>query len=288
MHTCTNPGCLNPEIEGPIGDADNTVRLVKFEREGKKTVALVHFSTHPDVIGGNNLSSDWPGFVRRMTESEIPDTHCILINGFQGDVNHIDVKKPSIAKKEDPLFFQKRYAHSEKMGRIITDTVKEIWNETAEKKATPVACYGTVKYVPTNTKYMDEIDRFRQMKKDFEAKLIKLPMGPRAEMNRVLNLPEQTLFQKMPVNILGIGEIAIVGLGGEPFTWYGVKAREAAPELYLLPACLVNGAQGYLPSKDAFEEGGYEAVGSSFTVSLADQVPAAIARMLGEHKEKLN
>ena len=285
--TRTNPGCLNPDIDGPIGDADNTVRRVKFEREGKKTIALVHFSTHPDVIGGNNLSADWPGFVRRMTENEIPETLCILVNGFQGDVNHVDVKKPTIAVKEDPQFFEKRYAYSERMGRIITDTVKEIWNETAEKKATPIACYGTVEYIPTNTKFMDEIDRFRQMKKDFDAKLIKLTMGPRAEMNRVLNLPEQTLFQKMPVSILGMGEIAIVGLGGEPFTWYGVKAREAAPELYLLPACLVNGAQGYLPSKDAFAEGGYEAMGSSFTVSLADKVPAAVAGMLNEHKEKL-
>jgi hypothetical protein len=49
----------------------------------------------------------------------------------------------------------------------------------------------------------------------------------------------------------------------------------------------VNGAQGYLPSKDAFAEGGYEAVGSSFTISLADKVPAAVAGMLNEHKEKL-
>ena len=203
-------------------------------------------------------------------------------------MNHINVSKPSVTQKGDPLATEKKYADSRRMGRIITEAVKELWDKTEEKKCTPIATYGTVEYIPTNTKYIDEIDRFRKMKEDFEAGLIKLPMGPRAEMNRVLGLPDQALFQKMPVSVLGMGEIAIVGLGGEPFTWYAEKAREAAPELYLLPACLVNGGQGYLPSATAFEEGGYEAVGSSFTPILAERIPATIGGFLNEHKEKLN
>lgn len=79
--TRTNPGHNNPDIVGPIGNADNTVRLVKFERKAADDIVLVNFQTHPDVIGGNKFSADWPGFARRLTEKSIPGVKCILVNG---------------------------------------------------------------------------------------------------------------------------------------------------------------------------------------------------------------
>jgi len=285
--TKTNPGYMKPDVVGPIGEADNTVRLIKFKREGKKDIALVNFSTHPDVIGGSKISADWPGFVRRMTEARIAGTHCILVNGCQGDTNHIDVSKPTVATKDDPLATEKRYANSQRMGGIITDAVVELWDKTVEKKATPITCNNRIEYIPTNTKGMDEIERYRQMKKDADAGLIKLAMGPKAEVSRVLQLPEEKLFQKVPAAVIGFGEFAIAGIGGEPFTWYAKAAREAAPELYVIAACLVNGGEGYLPTEEAFDEGGYEAMTTRFTKSIATQIPAAVGDMLNAHKRSL-
>ena len=48
----TNPGKYRDEVASPVGEQDHNVRLVKFVREGKKNIALVNFSTHPDTIGG--------------------------------------------------------------------------------------------------------------------------------------------------------------------------------------------------------------------------------------------
>ena len=74
--TKTNP---QPEdmdqVVGPLGEADNKVRLIRFKREGMKDIALVNFSTHPDVIGKTKFTADWPGFVRRITETDIPDKY---------------------------------------------------------------------------------------------------------------------------------------------------------------------------------------------------------------------
>ena len=285
--TRTNPGCMNPDVLGPIGDADNTVRLVKFVREGKKNIALVNFSTHPDVIGGCKISADWPGFVRRMTEKDLPDTLCILVNGAQGDVNHVDVTKPTIAEKGDPMIREKRYAFAMDMARTITDVVVEIWDKTEEKKGVPISCHNRLEYIPTNTKYIDEIDRFKEMKRQKDAGEIKLALGPNAEMCRVLQLYDEALFQKVPAAVLGMGEIAIAGFGGEPFTWYATAAREAAPDLYVIAACLVNGGEGYLPTKEAFDEGGYEAVSTRFTPCVAEKIPGAVKEMLDEHKKLL-
>ncbi|MBQ3127304.1 MAG: hypothetical protein IJC15_09565, partial [Clostridia bacterium] len=118
----TNPGRLNPNLVRPAAEADNTVRLVRFRRVGVKDIALVNFSTHPDVVGGEKSSADWPGFVRRYVERDNDDVSCIFVNGAQGDTNHIDFFKE---KQWDD-----RYAHSAFMGRTIADVVRAIWDKT--------------------------------------------------------------------------------------------------------------------------------------------------------------
>ncbi len=287
--TRTNPGCLNPDVVAPLSDADNTVRLVRFFREGKKDIALVNFSTHPDVISGNKFSADWPGFVRRNMEKDLPDVQCILVNGCQGDVNHIDVTKPAITqgiRKGDPAWVEKRYAHAQKMGRIIADTAISIWDKTEERKATPVTAHNRIDYIPTNTDGMGEEEEQRELLRRHEAGEVKLSIGPLARAKRIVGMVEDKLYQKVPTALLGIGDVAIAGIGGEPFTRYATAAREAAPELFVITACLVNGGEGYLPTKEAFEEGGYEAGSTRFTPCVADRISGSIKKMLDCHKEK--
>ena len=81
-------------LTGRCDEADNTMRLVRFHREGAKDIAILNFSTHPDVIGGEYMSADWPGFTRRFVEEDIPDVSCLFFTGCQGDSNHIDFFKP--------------------------------------------------------------------------------------------------------------------------------------------------------------------------------------------------
>ncbi len=288
--TRTNPGCLNPDVVAPLSDPDNTVRLVRFFREGKKDIALVNFSTHPDVIGGNKFSADWPGFVRRNVEADLPDVHCILVNGCQGDVNHVDVFRPAITqgiKKGEPGFVEKRYAHAKKMGRIIADTAISVWDKTVEKQATPVSAHNRIDYIPTNTEGMGEEEESRELLRKHESGEQKLSIGPFARAKRILGMVEDKLYQKVPTALLGIGEVAIAGIAGEPFTWYATTARASAPDLFVITACLVNGGEGYLPTKEAFEEGGYEAGSTRFTPCVAEKIPASIKDMLDEHKAKM-
>ena len=79
-------------------ESDNNVRLLRFKRSGKncdkKDIAFVNFSTHADVIHGNKISADWPGFTRRFVEKDI-DALCICTVGFEGDSNHCNYLIPS-------------------------------------------------------------------------------------------------------------------------------------------------------------------------------------------------
>ena len=272
----TNPGCLNPDVEGPLSDADNTVRLVKFEREFKNDIALVNFSTHPDVIGGNKYSADWPGFVRNYVENDLDGVSCIVVNGAQGDVNHIDVTKESLGKDRE-----RRYAHSQKMARIITDTVLDIWEEAEFCEGEEISSEIRIINTLTNTKGIERVEECKQILEDHYSgkKTISIAMGL-GECSRISSLYNETLFQKVPLTVVKIGDLSLVGFGGEPFTDYATYARAAAPDKFVISMCCTNGYQGYIPSKSAFDEGGYEAGSSKFTKDVVKLLQDNIKEML--------
>jgi len=275
----TNPGRGNPDVVGPIGQSDNTVRLLRLKRKDGPEIAIVNFSTHPDVIGGTRISADWPGFVRRYTEAGLPGVKCVLVNGAQGDSNHIDLA--DVEKKKVG------YKHSAYMGRVIVDTVLEIWNKTQPRQTGKILGFVEMKLIPTNTRGMERVEECLELRQRINAGLAEAPkeMGKLGEFHRICNLPRETLYQKVPVSVLGLGDVAFVGFGGEPFTQYATAAREAGKELYVITACLTNGGQGYLPTTEAFEEGGYEAASSSFSETVAPVLQNCAAELLNRYRE---
>lgn len=276
----SNPGWQRPDVVRPASDPDNTVRLLRFKRAGKD-IALVNFWTHPDVIGGDKFSADWPGFVRRYTEQDLKDVHCILFNGPQGDTNHLDFSIPKSVWHDD------RYGFSAMMGRTITDTVLKIWDKTEARQGGLI--WGEVQTVtvPTNTSGIEDMEKWKQIKADYDSgKNRHISQNDLGAMGRIASLDDEMLFQKVPVSVLGVGELAFVGFGGEAFTQYGWDAIKAAPGLTVIPMTLVNGGQGYLPSAQAFGEGGYEANSSRFTPVLQEKINAAVKDMLDKFQEE--
>lgn len=275
--TRTNPGYNNPDIDHPIGDADHTVRFVRFTREGKNDIALVNFQTHPDVISGNKFSADWPGFVRTFTEKELDGVHCLLVNGCQGDVNHINVHGVKIDKNDR----EARYNNSKHMGKVVTDVVVSLWDKTKPIKEGDVACQLKYAYIPSNMNGVEQIEEMTEYYNDYVAgKVGKSTMANIGRARRIAAMPRTALVQTVPVTVVSFGDVAILGYAGEPFTEYAVKPRAMFPELHVMSACLANGSQGYLPSSDAFAEGGYEASSSEFSAALAPTLQSIAVDML--------
>ena len=73
------------------------------------------------------------------------------------------------------------------------------------------------------------------------------------------------------VQVLNIGEIAIVGLPGEIMVEIGLKIKKKAGKKVIV-AGYANGGMGYIPTKKAMSEGGYEA-----TSFLFEDYPAPYA-----------
>ncbi len=69
-----------------VSDADPSLSLVKFEREGEKDVILVNFQTHPHRARGNIVTSDIVGVMREEMEVLL-DCNFAYFTGAAGNVN---------------------------------------------------------------------------------------------------------------------------------------------------------------------------------------------------------
>ena len=100
------------------------------------------------------------------------------------------------------------------------------------------------------------------------ARMVRLEHGPKS----------------FPMNFLGvaIGNVALFGIPGEPFTGVGRGLKEAQGWDLVLPCCLTNGCRGYFPMIDAYEEGGYEARSSSFKAGSAELIVTEGCSLLDE------
>ena len=275
----TNPGKRLDEIVRPCDNADNTVRLLRFKREGANDIAFVNFNTHPDVIGGVLFSADWPGFVRRFVEKEQNGVSCMVLNGVQGDSNHIDF----IGRAQGKGPITDKYGHSEYMGRTIADTVSKIWDKVTAFSTDSVSGGKTVVLNKTRTDGFEEYDTAKKLLDDHFAKISDSPLSTTelGRLRRIVNLRTDPIFKQIPVTVLKIGGIAIVGFGGEPFTHYATAVREAFPELKVIASCCANGFEGYLPTRAALEEGGgYETNASPYSPDIEESCVAAAVKII--------
>jgi len=72
--------------------------------------------------------------------------------------------------------------------------------------------------------------------------------------------------------VIGIqfGDVAFVGLPGEPFTDIGRGIKTRSPFTLTIPCCCTNGYEDYFPMQSAYDEGGYEARSSWFKPGVAE------------------
>ncbi len=259
-------------------EPDQNVYVARFVREGKADIALVKFGTHPDVVATKAFSNDWLGATRRFVEQDVENVHCMMINGFQGDVNHINYYTTDSAGRAQ----MHGQAHAHKMGRVVADAVVDIWRKLTPCAAQSVKTQTDIVYTRTRT---DGAERYDEAKAYCEAYKLdhsaKGPMGI-AEAQRIVEIREAApIYQKIPVCTIEIGDILIAGIGAEPFTKYGYAIRELAKDRALvMTACLMNGYECYMPHTDDFKKRDYAVTRSRFTPALFGETIDAFEKML--------
>ena len=291
----TNPGVLNPDIVGAAGNPpDDEVQLLRIDREGAASLAVLNFQTHPDVIGGEHVSADWPGFARRTFESALGgEVKCLLVNGTEGDVNHVCVNPtPEEQKGLHPDFddVPRGYDHAKHMGAVIAGAALSCWYKTKNLEAGSIRFGARTVCVPSQRPRPEElpearrIDSLHRAGRDAELPYKGMDLTTKvAAAERKLALENGPDNFDLPLSAFAIGTaVVFCGFPGEPFNDIGKEVKAKSPFGLTILSCLTNGDRGYFPFSDSYREGGYEAESSPFGPSVADDLIVGALNLVKE------
>ncbi len=290
----TNPGVNNPNIDHALGTPNETVKLIKIIRKGFRDIFIVNFGTHPDSVGGEYISADYPGFVCSILENAVQNTDCMFLLGVQGDVNHVNVNptpEQSAISKIDFDSVPRSVAHAEYMGRVIAGAVLSICSITKKIEANLIKFTSNTVRFPSN----QENDRLEEAKKIMEyyesGRANELPFKEMAlttavaEATRIVNLENGPDSFPFHLSAISIGDLVFVGIGGEPFTEIGNRISAISPFKKTITCALTNNEGGYVPTSTAYDEGGYEARSSHFKRGCDDIIVNAMQDIFNKLKK---
>lgn len=289
----TNPGIGNPDIVAPLGDVDENLYVLRMVREGGDDIVIANFSDHPDTVGGSKVTGDWPGFARRTLEKALDNVKCVIVNGIQGDVNHIKVdSKDGDFNGIDPNGFDgvgRGYEHAAHMGRVVAGGILQIYTKVNFVPVDDLKFGNLDIALPTNIPTAEEVVKAKEILalhdsgRDSELPYKGMELTTVvAEATRMCKMEHGPDHYPATLSALALGPIAIVGIPGEPFTGVGRQIRAGSKYTMTLACCLVNGAEGYFPVQSAFDEGGYEARSSIFKPGVGEYLAESSLKLIHE------
>ncbi len=289
-----NPGVEHPDLVEPTGPIDPELTMMYVETEDSMSIsAVANFSLH--YIGTDNgsaLSADYFGHFDQLMQRYLGETCVSLLwNAASGQINNIDfsgqtkwtarghkqaVKMANVLAGHfiTEMQFMEMHDTLQLSGKLDTLTFarKQITNEdlqVAEK----------VLSVETGTYDGYETGPFSWVVgQPIPKNLVDIYA---LECQRLAKLPEQ---MTAPIQVLRLGEAAIVALPGEVFveTGLNIKSKSDAKPLFLVS--LANGYIGYICTDEALtQQGGYEtwaAMSSLPDVGTAPAMEALVASLL--------
>ncbi len=278
----TNPGVGNPDILHPIGDIDDRVNVVRFDREGAETIVLANMGCHPDVVGGNNISADWPGMFRRRLEKSLDNVKAIFFNGAQGDINHVNVNAKDGDFNDTFHDFDdvdRGYGHARHMGNVVAGAVLQVYDKVNYRDVDTIRYAYKVTDLPSNMPKPEDMPlahKYHELHlagKDEEIPFKAMELTTVvAEAGRMVRLEHGPASFPLGLSAVAVGPVALLGIPGEPFNGVGRGIKEAEGWEVVMPCCLTNGSEGYFPMQDSYDEGGYEARSSRYKAGTAELI----------------
>lgn len=289
----TNPGKLNPDILRPEGTVDAEIPMVGVKRNGVLSLLFANIVNHSDTIGGCKVSADWPGFVRRIIESQMAENFMFVpVIGTAGNINHFDVSTN---------MDQTCYAEAERIGTGIASTIlkaldslKPCCDMPLETRFARVYCpaheVSDAEYAQacaTVEKYKDEPDVSKADDLTSEDLAKKLPKVLKYFAQQMILLRDEPKAANFPLVGIFFGGNAIIGLPGEPFVEIGLEIKKKIFNDYNTlvaghgPTGNAKLGGGYIPNSFNYGRGGYETEGRSnpFSIKGSELILDALRNM---------
>lgn len=270
------------------GYVDREVQVVRIDDLDEEPIAtLVNYQAHPTIMAfGNRLiTPDYPGPLRRTVEREVGGV-CLFLQGCGGNAQAV------LSFSNQP----KDYRHTgHLLGLEAARVAIETHTVSRRERMLEVVESGAPLAVFADEPLVDRANPTRLRAGIRPATLPVRAAGEPAELARIAAreadglqtlkdqgasadaVREQAFRAKrasMAVDFatryaaqdsvtiqlvaVAVGSIAIVGLPGEPFMELGQAIKHRSPFERTLVCGYFNGYEGYMPTRAAYAEGGYE------------------------------
>lgn len=233
--------CQDPGLRAmPEGVIDPWLKTVAFYDADTKIAACHYYACHPmSYYGDGRVSADFCGLARRKAQEHEPDCTHIYFNGCGGNIGAGKYNDGS--KEMRPILVERMY-------RGITTAATALQPE-------PI---GSVRW--TTAEILPPPDP----RWDAEAILEQIADKSQPVVNR--NRPSYTVAwlrryeRQIPIvlSALHVNGVSLLHLPAESFVEYQLDAQQAAPDRFVACAAYGDGGPWYIPTEEAYPQGGYE------------------------------
>lgn len=272
----TNPGFLNPDVVKPVGPIDPRVGVLFAEDEaGGPLLTWVNYAMHLDCVGGTLISADYPSFLARfLGRIKTPDMTTVFTNGAAGNINNWDVRRPGP---------QRGFDVSRRLGEVLGAAVVKAYThlEPVSPQLRAVSATLSLPPAPITTQEIAEA-----------RKILATPPPPNIDftIDRVKATKVMGIHQlegknlEAEVQVISIGQVALVGIPGELFVELGLEIQKRSPFAHTFIIELANDTLGYIPTRQAFAQGSYEPTSSRFAPGAGEAMVEKAVELLKQLK----
>jgi len=238
-------------LAAPEGVIDPMLKMLTFYQEDRPVVGLSYYATHPQsYFGQGDVTAEFVGLARAERERALDGLLLVHFNGASGNV---------AAGKYNDGTPAARVALTQRMA----DGMRRAWESTQRVPLTAADVAWRVKTVvlPGNPKL--EIATLRRTLADPQA-----PEGDRfSAASKLAFLLRMQAGTGIDLACLQLGNVFILHMPGELFVEYQLAAQAMKPNATVCMAAYGDYGTGYIGTKIAYAEGGYETQPSASNVS---------------------
>jgi len=273
----------------PGGPVDTEVGIIRIDDlAGNPMAVLINYACHAVVLGPDNLliSADYPGFVMNFVERNL-GVPALFVNGACGDINPLDKLTVMRQKRKEDIYDRHggTFEEAKRLGNMIgAEAVKVFLGTETENDLELKVASREIKIPLVDLPSIDELKRMLEENENLFRKLVSEKDAAHAfRIAMLIQYARSTIkyvesgenVRPTEIQVFRIGDGGLIALPGEIFVEIGLDIKKKSGLKHTFICELANDAIGYVPTREAFKEPGYE-VGVARRMNYTDDVGCII------------
>jgi len=273
----------------PGGPVDTEVGIIRIDDlAGNPMAVLINYACHAVVLGPDNLliSADYPGFVMNFVERNL-GVPALFVNGACGDINPLDKLTVMRQKRKEDIYDRHggTFEEAKRLGNMIgAEAVKVFLGTETENDLELKVASREIRIPLVDLPSIDELKRMLEENENLFRKLVSEKDAAHAfRIAMLIQYARSTIkyvesgenVRPTEIQIFRIGDGGLIALPGEIFVEIGLDIKKKSGLKHTFICELANDAIGYVPTREAFKEPGYE-VGVARRMNYTDDIGCII------------